>query len=77
MDGFAFGRDNGQLNPPVVTEACLGGQCTDRSLGLYDVEITADGVNWVSVGTIERDWRFIMAWLRVQLSDPTSGTSHE
>ena len=31
----------------------------------------------VSVGTVERDWRYITAWLRVQLSDESEGGDHE
>ena len=50
---IAWGRDNGN----DVTDAC-GGQCTDRSLGLYSVEVTTDpnpgpASTWTSIGTVE------------------------
>lgn len=31
----------------------------------------------VSIGTVERDWRYITAWLRVQLSDESERADHE
>ena len=36
---------------------------------------TADALN-VSVGTIEREWRYIRAWLHCQLSEPAE-SGHE
>ena len=40
--------------------AGLTGQETAEALG-------------VSVGTIEREWRFIRAWLQAELGDPDEG----
>ncbi|MFN0127196.1 MAG: hypothetical protein ACKV19_10990, partial [Verrucomicrobiales bacterium] len=61
LNGFAFGRDNGNN----ANDAC-GGQCTDRSLGLYTIQITRVGVpdadtpdtgeaatGWQTIATIE------------------------
>jgi hypothetical protein len=48
LDRIAFGRDNGNL----IADDC-GGQCTDRSLGIYTLQFTADGgVNWTTIGML-------------------------
>jgi len=61
LTGFAFGRDNGNN----ATDAC-GGQCADRSLGVYTIQITRvafpdvdtqetedAATGWVTIATIE------------------------
>jgi hypothetical protein len=61
ITSFAFGRDNGNS----VADAC-GGQCADRSLGLYTIQITRVSVpdestldtgdattGWQTIGTLE------------------------
>jgi hypothetical protein len=68
ITSFAFGRDNGNgaFDDSVAgTDAC-GGQCDDRSLGIYTVQITRvsfpDGdtadtgdaaTGWQTIGTLE------------------------
>lgn len=68
LSGFAFGRDNGNGafdDSSAGTDAC-GGQCDDRSLGLYTIQITRVGfpdattpdtgnaaTGWQTIGTLE------------------------
>ena len=55
ITSFAFGRDNGNgaIDDSFAgTDGC-GGSCDDRTLGLYNIEITTDGINWTSIGTID------------------------
>ena len=51
LTGIAFGRDNGNN----ATDAC-GGQCTDRSLGIYTLQFTNDaGATWNNIGMLNYD----------------------
>ncbi len=60
LTSFAFGRDNGNGavdDSFAGTDAC-GGQCDDRSLGLYTIQITTDADpsttnDWTTIGTID------------------------
>jgi uncharacterized protein (TIGR03382 family) len=56
VTGIAFGRDNGNGDfddNPAGSDAC-GGQCDDRSLGIYTLEFTADGgTNWTPIGMLD------------------------
>ncbi len=51
LTSIAFGRDNGNN----AADDC-GGQCTDRSLGVYSLQFTADGgANWTTIGMLNYD----------------------
>ena len=52
IDSFAFGRDNGN----TTTDPC-GGTCMDRSLGTYTIQYTQDGVDWITLGTVDYQFR--------------------
>lgn len=56
LTSIAFGRDNGNGafdGSDPGTDAC-GGQCTDRSLGIYTLQFTLDsGTNWTTIGTLD------------------------
>ncbi len=55
LTSIAFGRDNGNGafdNSSAGSDAC-GGQCNDRSLGIYTLQFTADGgMNWTDIGML-------------------------
>ena len=86
ITGFAFGRDNGngEFDSSSPGTDCCGGQLRDRVLGLYSIEITADGgSSWTEVGTLNYDADDIddvpgdlfTPWFRHQysLTDDTGG----
>jgi hypothetical protein len=58
VTGFAFGRDNGNgaFDDSAAGTDCCGGQLEDRVLGLYTIQLTADGgSNWTDIGTLTYD----------------------
>lgn len=70
VTGFAFGRDNGNN----VSDAC-GGQCTDRNLGLYTIQVTltVDPSTATDTGNSATGWQTIGTLNYVSTEDAVPG----